>query len=336
MGVYSSAVYGSVYGGAPPVTGVRRIVKLAGAARVLPRIKPGAFNTGVRGVYAGLTPQGSTTITASGAVLENVDLTGTLTIAADNVTVRNCRLRAVQNVGTYTVNWNSVSTTGKAPVGLVLQDVEIDGNGIQGGDIAPYPSGWAQSAAIQPGMGYVMRRCNVHGHTDNLKPQGNSTPILVEDSWLHDPVTYYSAAGAVTHNDITQIAGAGVLAPVTVRRSTLDGWRPNNTGATRYASSSGCQFGSFPANDGQLVDVIFHRNWIDGGSYVARFNASGLAVVVRTRFTYNRIGLHHQFGVFTGTTSSLDGGQITRNGNVWDVTGTTDYGLVVTAGQPVP
>lgn len=311
----------------------------------VPAGPPGPLDTGPLGVwdstlgrrlaYSDLTASGNVNVTVDGTVLRRLDILGTLTIRADNVRVEQCRIRPASESGTYTVNWANHQTFSRPPTGLVMVDTEIDGQGRSGGDTGPYPSGWAQSAAIQPGIDYTLRRCNIHGQIDNLKPQANPSPIVVERCWLHDPASYYTSAGNPTHNDSTQIAGAGVLAPVTVRECLLDGWRPNNTGVTRYASSSGCQFGSFPADDGRLVDVLFEDNWIDGGSYVSRFNAVGLAVVSNTVWRRNRIGLHHQFGAFSGTTSSLDGGLITAEGNMWWKTGTTDFGLAVIAGQAV-
>lgn len=297
---------------------------------------PGPSSTGPVGAghpYVSLTPSGTLNVTTPGAVIDGLDITGTLSIRANNVTVRNTRVRAVQGTGTYTVTWSAVS--GVAPVGLLLEDVEIDGNGVSGDDAPPYPSGWAHSAAIQPGMGYTMRRCDVHGTGDGLKPQANPTPIVIEDSWVHDLASFYVSVGMVTHNDILQIAGAGAT-DVQVTGCLLDGYRPSAINLqTRYASSSLIQWGSFPGGAGVLRNVILEDNWIEGGQYASRLNTT-LAVCDNVQVRNNRFGLHHRYGqpiAGVGSTVSADGGQIQVSGNRWWNTGTTDAGIVVTAEQ---
>lgn len=329
----------------PPEQGrVRRLVRLGltGGPRLADLLRPpalvarpGATNTGLAGDYTGLQPSGSLTVTTNGAVIDATDLLGTLTIRADDVHLRRSRFRGVEGEGVYTIAWGTVS--GRPPRGLVLEDVEIDGNGINGGDAEPYPTGAAQSAAIQPGIGYSVIRCDVHGHTDGLKPQDNpeGQSILIDRSWVHDLVTYYIGPGSPTHNDILQIASTGAH-DVTIRGCYLDGYRPWDPNiVSRFAASSLVQWGSFPGTAGVLRNVVIEDNWVDGGGYASRLDAVGLAVCQDVFIRRNRFGLHHRFGVIRNSTVSLDGGQIQAFDNVWDVTGTTDSGLAVVAGQPL-
>lgn len=291
--------------------------------------KPGPANTGP-GAESLTAYAGPMTITTPGTTIASKVITGTLTIAADDVTITTCRLEAVPNVGTYLIQ-----RTG-TPARFVITDSILDGKGISGEDAGPYPSGWSMSAPLAPGWGYTLRRCELRGFTDTLKPQDNPTPILVDRCWLHAVAHYYSAAGVQTHNDVMQIAGGGAT-DVLVTGCTLDGY--NATAPTvdgRYASSSAMQWGSYPGDVGALRNVVIERCWIDGGAYASRLNAVGLAVCQGVALRNNLIGLRHRYGVFTGTTSSTDGGQITATGNRWATTGTTDYGLAVTAGELVP
>jgi hypothetical protein len=305
------------------------------AVWLIPR-KPGLLNTGVRGAYTGLTASGPLTVSTPGAVIDGLDITGTLTIAAHNVTVQNSRVRAIKNAGSYAVAWSNVS--GVPPTGLQIIDTEIDGNGTDGGDVGPYPSGWALSASIQPGIGYALLRCDIHSMTDGVKPQDNpaGSSILIDRCWIHDLTTYYSSAGAITHNDILQIAGSGAH-DVTVRRCLLDGYRVGDPNIeSRYASSSLMQWGSFPGNAGVLADILIEDNWIDGGGFASRLDFDTAATLTGLIIRRNRFGLHHRFGAFQSGDPAIDGHTVTLSGNVWDVAGTTDSGLTVTAGQATP
>lgn len=339
--VYPAAAGGVVDPPPDPVTAsVRSLVRalVGGVWRtvllLVSVVKPGPGNTGVRQQYAGLTPSGPLTVTTPGAVIDGLDITGTLTIAAHNVTVQNSRVRAIKNAGVYSVAWSNVA--GAPPTGLRLIDVEIDGNGTNGGDVGPYPSGWSQSAAIQPGIGYEAIRCDIHGHTDGLKPQDNpaGSAILVDRCWVHDLVTYYSAAGAITHNDVLQVAGGGAH-DLTVRYCFLDGYRAGDPNInSRYASSSLMQWGSFPGSAGVLRNILLEGNWVDGGGFASRLDFDTAAVVENVVFRRNRYGLRHRFGALRNlNVRGLDGGYPVLDGEVWDVTGTTDASVAVVAGQ---
>ena len=328
------AVYTATYPGAALAAAIG---VLGGRAVSLTNYRPGAGNTGVSGTYSGLTPSGNLTVTTNGATISGLDIAGSLTIAADNVTVQNCRIRAVQDSATtYTVTWGNVS--GRPPTGLTVIDSELDGNGRNGGDTGPYPSGWAQSAAVQPGIGYTLRRCDIHGQTDGLKPQDNPTgsSIVIDACWVHDLTTYYSAAGNITHNDVLQIAGTGAH-DVTIRRCHLNGYRAGDGNIeSRYASSSLMQWGSFPGAAGVLTNILIEGNWIDGGGYASRLDFDTAATVTNLVIRNNRHGLRHRFGVYRQNgLNAVNGGSATLSGNVWDVAGTTDSGLTVTAGQSV-
>lgn len=331
MGRYSG-LYTGRYGATviPSVPALRRLLGIGGAAVRLPLAKPGPTNTGVRGDYSSLSSSGPLTITTSGTVLEKLDVAGQIVVRADNVTIRAGRIQLLPGTSGYAIHWDTVPATGQPPVGLVIKDVEVDGNGTQGADVGPYPSGSAPSAAIEPGIGYTMRCCDVHGTVDGLKPQDNPAgqPILIEDSWVHDLVHYYTAAGVAVHNDVLQIAGSGAH-DLVIRRNFLDG----NRAGGNYASSSLIQWGSFPGNAGVLTDIAIEDNWVEGGGYASRLDAVGLAICQRVGIRRNRFGLRHNFGIFTGTTVSADGGTIETSGNVWDVTGETDFGLSVSAGE---
>lgn len=312
-------------------------------------IRRTAANTGPLGVYdsalgrnltySDLTPHvGSGTLTTSGATYHRVHFTSAPIISAHNITFDQCRIQ-VSNASLYSVRRGSVG--GAKPTGLTFIDTEIDGSGTDWdgvtADGTQPGTGDAPSAGIETGMGYTARRCRVHSSLDLLKPQDNPEvdPILIEDCLLDRPAFPEGA-----HADVLQIAGGGAY-NVTVRRSTLNGLRTDIPGTPkRYASSSLIQFGSFPKNPdgtnrGILRNLLFEDLYVDGGTYGSRLGMPTAAECSNVVFRRIRFGLNHQYGAFVGPSPATDGTMPIVEDCVWGATGTTDFGLAVTAGQPV-
>lgn len=335
---------------------VRRLVSLdGGGALRLPYgqgVRRSAANTGPLGAfdrtlgrrltYADLTSHsGSSILSTPGATYYRKLFTAPPTIAADNITLRQCLVR-VPNTSLYAIHW-APKSDGGVPRGLQMIDTEVDGQGTDWDGVTVDGSqpgtGNAPSAAIEPGIGYTARRCRFHSCGDLLKPQDNpeADPILVEDCRLDRPCFPRGA-----HADVLQVAGSGAY-NVTVRRSTLIGLRVDVPGvARRYASSSLIQFGSFPPTDGGepqgvLRNLLFEDLYVDGGTYAARLTIDKTGAIECTNVVFRRIrfGLAHEYGALTAPTPALDGQQPTVEDCVWDATGVSDSGLAVIAGQPV-
>ncbi len=120
--------------------------------------KPGPTNTGPYDESI-LTPMNGMTITTNGYVLENVDISGSILIRANNVTIRNFRIDAngepygIECVQNYS--------------GLLAEDGEIID---------------AESCGVY-GKGFIARRLEVHqGGRDAFKAHGDA---LIEDCWMH-------------------------------------------------------------------------------------------------------------------------------------------------------
>jgi hypothetical protein len=151
---------------------------------------PNATNTGVP-AGTSLTPSSSISVTTDGAVIENLDITGSITVLANNVTIRNVRITS----GDY----YPIRYFDNDNVGLLVEDSEIIGL-----------SGSVTSAiAFQH---YTARRLNVHGMADGFKADAD---VLIEDCWIHD-----LSNGAEEHNDGVQSTGGK---GVTIRHSNISG-----------------------------------------------------------------------------------------------------------------
>ncbi len=144
---------------------------------------PDASNTGVPAGTV-LTPSSSITVTTPGAVVDAKDVTGQISVKANDVTITRTR---ITGNGLYSVR----IYPGFA--GTVIEDSELVGTGSN------------CSSNINPtSAGYTARRVNAYGCKDGLKV-GSDT--VVEDSYIHDQRKITGS-----HNDAVQcVGGSNVL-----------------------------------------------------------------------------------------------------------------------------
>ena len=119
---------------------------------------PGEVTTGVPGGIE-LTPSASIKVTTPGATVEAMDVTGSIHVFADDVTITNSRIKA--NGTFYGVKIASGVT------GLTIADSEISG---------------AKAAAVSYGE-YDAIRLDVHNSRDGFLAGSN---VTIRDSWIHD------------------------------------------------------------------------------------------------------------------------------------------------------
>ena len=142
-----------------------------------PSTTPGAGNTGVPAGTV-LSSSGGFTISTPGAVIDAKDITGTVTIAAPNVTIK--RSRFTGNGGDWAIYVASGSVR--------IEDSEISGS--------------YHTAAV--GFdNWTAVRVNIHDLPDDGFKLGSNT--LLQDSWLHDftPEAGAHADGAQMQNGVT-------------------------------------------------------------------------------------------------------------------------------------
>jgi len=161
---------------------------------------PNASNTGIAGVgltVGDLTATSGRNITVAGTVIDMENISGTLNIKANNVTIRRSRIRTG---GYYGVRIFSGYR------GTVIEDCLMVGN--------------AGSVNVS-GSYCTIRRCDISGDHDGIKL---STGCLVEDSYIHDQL---KEGG--THNDAMQDSGGSN--GWVVRRNSIIGPYPQSTSA---------------------------------------------------------------------------------------------------------
>jgi hypothetical protein len=153
---------------------------------------PDATNTGAN--CSSLAPSGPITVTTGGAVIEGKNISGSITIQAPNVTIRN---DCVTSSDIYPVRLASGSN-------LTVEDTTITGTG--GGC----------SRAVEPAGGSTMMdRLNISGCEDGVQMYNNDT---LQNSYIHD-----LAFTSGSHNDgVQQNGGSNDI----VRHNTI--FNPHN------------------------------------------------------------------------------------------------------------
>jgi len=217
---------------------------------------PDGTNTGVE---AGVTlkPSGSLTVTTPGTVVANLDITGTLTIAANNVTVRDVKVDATGGNCAICTSWTHA--------GIVIQHVEIDGH--------------HRSPSV-PGIvggGYTATALNIHGTGDAIDLNGNET---VKDSWIHD-----LQVSAGDHSDGVQSTGTDADV---ISHNTIDATLPGGG-----VANSALIIGADLANMGT---VTVSNNLLAGGNYTVYSGADAGYTSGTITFTGNRFVANAQYG----------------------------------------
>jgi len=170
---------------------------------------PGALNQAARsrgsverfpdetttGVPAGtvLTQSGSLTITKAGTVVDGLEITGTVVVTADNVTIKNTRIK----------NTGSIPVRVKGAKNLVIEDTEIDGQG-KGIPAVAYNN-------------YTLRRVNIHDVGEGPRIAGSD--VTIEDSYLHHMVQVKK-----NHTDVIQAVGGS---NIVIRGNNLQAYNPD-------------------------------------------------------------------------------------------------------------
>jgi len=124
-------------------------------------------NASTTGVPAGtrLKPRGSITVTRNGAVISNLLVRGDITVLANNVTIKKTKVVGGRIAAGY----------GSEQSGLVVKDVEIDGEG--------RVRDWSAIGDSN----YKCIRCNIHGTGSGPRAVDN---VVVKHSYIHDLCCY--------------------------------------------------------------------------------------------------------------------------------------------------
>lgn len=244
---------------------------------------PGPGNTGVPDGIKLKVISGDLTISDPGFVLENTEVLGciTLTVEANNVTIRNVRVKA---------NCSQLILNDAGAQGLQVIDSELDGNNFSTSD-----SGIA-------GRHYSLTRVDIHGTGDGVKAGSN---VLIENSYIHDlhiandshndALQALDADGLVLRHN-TAIVKDGATSCVIFSQNANTEWQMRNVHISRNLFAGGA--------------YVIYGGYQAGKDDPAR--ASNISI------TENQIStvIFPRGGAF-GAITSADPPIVTQRGNVW-------------------
>lgn len=174
-------------------------------------------------------------------MLENLHVSGSVKIDADDVTIRNFRIETTSHYGIRIV---------KGHRGIVLENGEISG---------------MRSAAIL-GVGFTARRLHVHdGDGDGLKVQGDGGPTIVESCFIEK-----LGRGDAAHADGNQTRGGS---NITFRYNNIYMPYPGTPGYPGPPYKSNATF----MLQGKISNFVIEWNWLTGGNYTI-YSAGGVSV----------------------------------------------------------
>lgn len=236
--------------------------------------KPDATNTGhnpatITGTVAGMT------ITSPGYVLENKIVTGSITVKAANVVIRNCYVKGGATADTLVKAWDA------ACVNLTVEHCTL----------APTVTG-INSQGIH-GKEYTARYNNVYNVVDGFgafNTAGSTTGanVLIERNWVHDLTCLLDPARSdgITHNDCVQIHGSG---GVHILYNSLEA----NHGVNSDAGVGGmsCVMMAPSTTYGpDCPDVRIENNWLNYGSACLNLGRGDTASTSQAIVRGNRFG----------------------------------------------
>jgi hypothetical protein len=235
--------------------------------------------TSTTGVQPGVTLQdvgGSVTLSTPGMVFENKIVHGTISVKADNVTIRNVKVVGpVTGFAAIEVRWwEGIS-------GAVIEHVELAGPGDT--DVAAIGNG-----------GYTARNVNIHGYGDGFRAEKD---VVIQDSiiwdltgpsWAHfDAIQTTGAENIkIVHNRIEnqndqtaciQLGNEfGPIKNVVIDRNLMAG------GGYSFYGGWGGDMAKNPVSNISVTNNVWSKKFFpNGGSYgpVAYFNPDGPGMV---------------------------------------------------------
>jgi hypothetical protein len=183
-----------------------------------------------------LTRSGPVTVKTPGAVVENLDVDGGITVNADNVTIRNVRVRGSSSSLLVKVN--------RGFRGTRIEHCEVF-----------VTAGGANGAIGSLGSGTTVRACDISGYADGIKADSGS---LYELNHIH----MSKPSGSTKHLDGIQSSGDS---NVTIRNNVIDADIANGGNAAVFAQAfNGTQ-------NIAIENVVVVGNLLAGGNYTVFF-----------------------------------------------------------------
>lgn len=192
---------------------------------------PGATNSGVPAGTTLANHAGNLTTSSNGQIIDSLNISGSLYVNHNNVTIRNCKIRGHD----YQV---VLIQNGKT--GTVFEDCEIDGMNTPSTGVPGEPT---QATEINGSASFY--RCNIH----NINGIVLGSNAVLQDNWIHTIV-------GTTHTECLRLQGGQTNN--LIKHNTLD----------MTNSSIGTAMVFINAYWGNITGNVFDGNQMLGGSFV--------------------------------------------------------------------
>ncbi|MEW2246416.1 hypothetical protein AB0907_03615 [Streptomyces sp. NPDC006975] len=246
---------------------------------------PDARGTGPR---IALTPHstGNLSIKTDGTVIKGWDITGSLDVYANDVTIVDSRITST--------NWWGINLRPGYRGLKVLHSTitAVPGKGPDNGGV-DYAVSNMGTSSVEVGWCDI----SVFGNALSMG-QG-----YLHDNYVHDLVPFRNTGGEWQHTDAV-ISGGGNQGKLVIRHNTLLNPVPVDRGAS-------AAIGLF-ADTGHVSQVVVERNLLAGGAYALYGGGPGATGISVTDNVFSR-RYHRNSGVYGAVTAWNEGGA----GNVW-------------------
>lgn len=148
---------------------------------------PTGLNTGVQQGVTLTSYSGSNVLSTPGAVLQNLDIVGTLIVTAPNVTIRNCRVTGLTTDIFFVIDMRDGSSN------CLIEHCNVIGPGVHGPCSAAIIGD--NSSATDSNM--TVRYCNVQGGEHGIVMGYGAGTVI--GNYLHDPDIDPSVVGGDKH-----------------------------------------------------------------------------------------------------------------------------------------
>lgn len=192
-----------------------------------------------------LVPSESLTVRQDGAVIQDLDVQGSIVVQANDVTIRNVRVRSDSN--SYGI------TVGKGRYGTLIENVDVQ-MGAGGGSANAAIGGVGDHAGeggTAHGDNVIVRSSRLTGNGDGIKAANYS---LYEDNYI----AMRRSAGSGKHIDGIQSSGKSSW---TARRNWIDqAYSAGHNSAIFAQAFTG-------SSNVEITDIRILGNWVNGGVF---------------------------------------------------------------------
>lgn len=212
---------------------------------------PNESNTGPANGTIFTTLSGDLNVTTNGSIIENFFVTGTITVNANNVIVRNCKVDGSgQN---YCVQLASTHT------GLTVTRCELYGIPITANRPASHVLTAVACDSDASMAGVEISFNNIHG-IENAIGGGN---LYIHDNYIHD-FALWTVGADTDHTDGVQTSGSIGVGGMRINHNTIIGicTAGDLANPIKYAAGSSCI-----ALSEDMHDITISNNFFAGGGY---------------------------------------------------------------------